>query len=288
MRQALRATPDSRPLAREVDLAGRTIITSGGSFAVLKQPTIRSMILRHVRLPGLTTYRTASKLQESLVRKFLTAKASSTTPPRPTILTAEFHPIYTAGRREIGTLSNDQINYLKDGGPLGKADFEYALRGGQTTFHGPGQLTSYPIIDLKTHGLTPRSYVCLLEKALIATCAHYGVGTTTTENTGVWLKRDDTVKIAALGVHMRRHITSHGVGLNVATDTRWFERIVACGLEGMSTGTINVERGQRGLTAVEVEEVGQLWVREIMKRLDGVSDIAMEIWDGRQGWDDVD
>lgn len=85
--------------------------------------------------------------------------------------------------------------------------------------------------------------MCLLEKSVIATAARYGVEAFTTENTGVWTSEED--KLAAVGVHMRRNVTSHGVGLNVSTDLGWFGRIVACGLEG------------KRATSLEKEGVGQ-------------------------------
>jgi lipoate-protein ligase B len=100
-----------------------------------------------------------------------------------------------------------------------------------------------------------------LEKSLIATCANYGITAMTTENTGVWTSPDD--KIAAIGVHMRRHITSHGVGLNVNTDLWWFDRIVACGLEGKRTTSLEKE----GVRGKSVEEVGNSFVEEFRERL---------------------
>jgi lipoyl(octanoyl) transferase len=141
------------------------------------------------------------------------------------------------------------------------------MRGGQTTFHGPGQLVAYPIIDLRTHKLTPRDYVCLLEKSLIATCAKYGIKAMTTEHTGVWTSPDD--KIAAIGVHMRRNITSHGIGLNVNTDLWWFDRIVACGLEGKRATSFTRE----GVRGKEVGDVGDAYVAEIAERLLGVEGV---------------
>lgn len=216
--------------------------------------------LIHLHFPRPISYRTAQTLQESLVSRFLAAKATGTTLPAPPphIITAEFTPVYTCGRREIGTVTPSQRAYLEHSG---QADFVEALRGGQTTFHGPGQLVAYPVIDLRAHKLTPREYVCLLEKSLIATCARYDIKAMTTEHTGVWTTPDD--KIAAIGVHMRRHVTSHGVGLNVNTDLWWFGRIVACGLEGKRTTSFERE----GVEGVEVGEVGRAFVGEIGERL---------------------
>ncbi|KAF1942155.1 lipoyltransferase [Clathrospora elynae] len=221
--------------------------------------------LLHMHLPGIVPYATAARLQESLVSRFLASKPPSNTPaPPPHIITAQFQPVYTCGRREVGNVSAEQQDYLRANG---RADFVEAMRGGQTTFHGPGQLVAYPIIDLRTHKLTPRAYVCLLEKSLIATCARYGIKAMTTEHTGVWTSPDD--KIAAIGVHMRRNITSHGIGLNVNTDLWWFDRIVACGLQGKRTTSFAREKVE-GKT---VNAAGRDFVQEIAERLQGVEGI---------------
>jgi lipoate-protein ligase B len=218
---------------------------------------MRPLIHLHFARP--VSYRTAQSLQETLVSRFLASKPPSSLPaPPPHIITAEFKPVYTCGRREVGTVSAEQQEYLQHGG---QAEFVEALRGGQTTFHGPGQLVAYPIIDLRAHRITPRDYVCLLEKSLIATCARYTIKAMTTEHTGVWTTPDD--KIAALGVHMRRNITSHGVGLNVNTDLWWFGRIVACGLEGKRTTSFERE----GVEGVEVSDVGKTFAGQIGERL---------------------
>ncbi|KAF2643204.1 lipoyltransferase [Massarina eburnea CBS 473.64] len=219
---------------------------------------MRSLTHLHFRSP--ISYRTAAFLQESLVSRFLDSKPPSSLPaPTPYILTAEFNPVYTCGRREIGTVSEEQQDYLRNNG---SADFVEALRGGQTTFHGPGQLVAYPILDLRTHKLTPRSYVCLLEKSLIRTCRRYAIDAMTTEHTGVWTTPED--KIAAIGVHMRRNITSHGIGLNVATDLWWFERIVACGLQGKRTTSFERE----GVGEAGVRDVGKVFVGEVAEILE--------------------
>ena len=220
------------------------------------------MRLVHLAIPGISKYQHAASIQEGLVSRFLAYKAhhqaQGLEPPNPTIITAQFHPIYTCGRREIGSVSDDQQKYLRAGG---RADFVEALRGGQTTFHGPGQLIAYPIIDLKRHGISPREYVCLLERSVIATCARYGIECTTTENPGVWTT--PVKKIAALGVHLRRNITSHGIGLNVNTDLWWFERIVACGLEGKKTTSLEAE----GVKEARMEEIGKIFVGEMASGL---------------------
>lgn len=107
----------------------------------------------------------------------------------------------------------------------------------------------------------------MLEKSLIATCAKYGIEAMTTENTGVWTSEDD--KIAAIGVHMRRNITSHGIGLNVHTNLWWFDRIVACGLEGKRATSFE----KMGVEGESVESVSKIFVNEIAERLEGVEGV---------------
>jgi lipoate-protein ligase B len=225
----------------------------------------RHKLLRHIHLPGIIPYQRAASLQEHLVSRFLASKPPSSSPtPAPHIITAEFTPVYTCGRREVGNISLKQQEYLRADG---KSDFVEAMRGGQTTFHGPGQLVAYPILDLRTHKLSPRCYVAMLERSLIATCAQYGIRAMTTENTGVWTSGDD--KIAAIGVHMRRNITSHGVGLNVNTDLWWFDRIVACGLEGKRATSFV----KQGVEEQHVEAVGRNFAKEVADRLEGVEGV---------------
>ncbi|THW77231.1 lipoyltransferase [Aureobasidium pullulans] len=226
------------------------------------------MLIRHIKIPGIVPYTKAANLQQDLVTKFLAHKASpaTTKAPIPTIITAEFSPVYTCGRREVGTVSEKQQAFLRDGG---NADFYEALRGGQTTFHGPGQLVAYPIIDLKKHNLSPRNYVCLLEKTLIKTCSRYGIKAMTTEHPGVWTTPDD--KISALGVHLRRNITSHGIGLNINTDLKWFSRIVACGLEGKRTTSFENE----GVKDQSVPEVADAFVHQLADSLEGIDRVEL-------------
>lgn len=219
------------------------------------------MKLAHLRLPGLTRYAYASELQQHLVTTFLSFKSSpmTLTRPVPTIITASFHPAYTCGRREINTVSPEHQTYLRK---HGEAEFYETMRGGQTTFHGPGQLVAYPIIDLKQYNMSPRNYISLLEDCLISTCARYGINGFTTENPGVWTSLDH--KIAALGVHLRRNITSHGIGLNISTDLMWFDRIVACGLEGKYATSFE----KQGVLNISVDEVASVFVDEFGKRID--------------------
>ena len=229
------------------------------------------MLLRHLHLLGLTEYTHASNLQKRFVAKLLAHKASlsASSPPDPTIITAEFHPVYTCGRREIGNVSREQIQYLTTDTPgVGTAEFHEALRGGQTTFHGPGQLVAYPILDLKRHNLTARCYVHFLESCVISTCARYGVTAQRTDNPGVWT--DELHKICAVGVHLRRNVSSHGIGLNVSTEMAWLDRIVACGLEGKRTTSLELE----GVNELKVEEAATVFVNTMAEGLGDVDGVV--------------
>lgn len=154
----------------------------------------------------------------------------------------------------------------------GTAQVVESLRGGQTTFHGPGQLVAYPILDLSpsSSGFDKRArcYVYLLEQVIIQTLAHCQIAAQRTENTGVWTLRDE--KIAAIGVHLRRNITSHGIALNVATDLSWFDHIVACGLVDKKTTSMAREG-----SSVGIERVTDVFVEELAKEL-GCEGVVVE------------
>lgn len=218
------------------------------SLKVLPKPGAAATLLHRCYASSVLSYDDGARLMDRTVRTFLDYKLhqsrlhAASPPPAPTLLTFEFAPTYTLGRRERGSLTPALQAQLSDNGA---AQVVPTFRGGQTTFHGPGQLVAYPIIDLRSFaastdpaGLPVRCYVELLERCVINMLRNtYGIAATTTENTGVWV--DEGHKICALGIHVRRHVTSHGIALNVATDThRWFDRIVACGLPDKQTTSI--------------------------------------------------
>lgn len=192
--------------------------------------------LQHIHLKNLTPYLHASGIQSSIVERHLRHKANpNPCPPAPVLLTFQTPPTYTTGRRELAELDAGKRAFLEDNG---RAEVFRALRGGQTTFHGPGQLVAYLICDLKRHQLGVHAFVRLLETSLIQTCAPHGIrGYSRDEWPGVWVDistdggRSER-KLASVGIHIRRHISSHGIGLNVSTDLKFFEKITACGLPG--------------------------------------------------------
>ena len=226
--------------------------------------------LRHLHLPGLTVYEQASRIQEDIVKRHIAHRIGKggtgivgqhSNALSPYVLTFQTPPTYTCGRREVGKLTGEQISHLKAGG---KAEFHEAQRGGQTTFHGPGQLTAYLICNLLTHGLTSRSYVHLLEQSVINTCRHYGIETERTKNPGVWTKQGD--KIASVGVHLRRYISGHGIALNISPDLSWFDRIVACGLPEKKATSFEGE----GVKGIEVDDVAKTYAHCVSESLQDV------------------
>ncbi len=200
---------------------------------------------------GLLSYDAASAQQHRLVTAALAHKAASSTlidaAPSPTVLTMQLEPTYTTGRRERGLMPLEVRQLLEQEGAVVRE----TRRGGQTTFHGPGQLVAYPIIDLLSFSLTPRCYVHLLEQVLIDTCLTFGVVAKRTEHTGVWV--DETHKIAAIGIHLRRNITSHGIALNTNTNLAWYDKIVACGLPHVRATSLH-DQGKRQVTLIQVEQ----------------------------------
>lgn len=157
-------------------------------------------------------YNAAWALQRALVDR----RAANQIPD--TLLLLEHAPVYTAGRRSLPE------HVLADlSAPLIETD-----RGGQTTYHGPGQLVGYPIISLADLGLGPKEYVRALEQGLIEALGQVGVEARTEEGlTGVWT---DHGKIAAIGVRINKGIAHHGFALNAATDLTAYEPIIPCGI----------------------------------------------------------
>ena len=165
-----------------------------------------------------------------------------------TILTVEHPPVYTLGKS--GKQSNMLIpqSYLESLG----AEFFHIDRGGDITFHGPGQIVCYPILDIEQLGIGLRRYIEILEEAIILTVAHYGITAERLEGaTGVWIcDRDgdgeprNWRKICAIGVKASRFVTMHGLALNASTDLRWFTMINPCGFVDKGVTSITKELGR--------------------------------------------
>jgi lipoyl(octanoyl) transferase len=195
---------------------------------------------RHVYLLelGVVPYREAWDLQRSL------AAAVSQAAIPDTVILLEHPPVITLGRRaEGGEL------HVPDGADVEIVETD---RGGKSTYHGPGQLVCYPILDLNRHGRDVKKYCRDLEESLIRTLAAFEIAGERVDGlTGVWLTRPPR-KIASIGVHISRWITTHGYALNVDLDPAPFtDWITACGLEDAAFTTMARELG-RPLSVDEV------------------------------------
>jgi lipoate-protein ligase B len=206
---------------------------------------------------GRVPYVEAWELQRSL------AAAVSQGAIPDTVLFLEHPPVVTLGRRtEAG-----ELHVPEDA----EVEIVQTDRGGKSTYHGPGQLVCYPILDLTRHGTDVKRYCRDLEEALIRTLTALGLEATRIEGlTGIWLDRPPR-KIASIGIHVAKWVTTHGYALNVDLDpapfTQW---ITACGLEDAQFTTIARELGRpvsveevRPLAAAALGEVFQLTFEEL-------------------------
>ncbi len=201
---------------------------------------------------GSTPYAEAWELQRAVAAEVL----EGTRPD--TVILLEHPPVVTLGRR-----TDETELHLPEGAEV---DVVETNRGGKSTFHGPGQLVCYPILDLNRHGRDVKRYCRDLEEAVIRTLAAFGLeGTRIDGLTGVWLEAPPR-KIASIGVHISRWVTTHGYALNVDLDpapfTSW---ITACGLEDAAFTTMARELGRplgvdevRSAAAAALEEVFDL------------------------------
>ncbi|KAL4906863.1 hypothetical protein BDW74DRAFT_129048 [Aspergillus multicolor] len=265
------------------------------------------MRLAHLHFPDITSFTRVANLQQTLTTRLLAHKKLSSSPstdataspPDPTIITFSPNPVYTTGRRDLPpsnttpattkTLSLppalEPIRSIlippaswqplsQNEAPL-TAEYHPTLRGGQTTYHGPGQMVAYTIMDLRRMGLTPRCHIRLLENSVVDVLRSYGLDGLITEDPGVWVPRPSgdglPMKVTAVGVHLRRNISSYGIGFNVTQEPMWFFRqIVACGLEGREATSLE---GQ-GVKEATVEEVAEKFVDAFVRRVN--NDFACE------------
>lgn len=173
---------------------------------------------------GRMSYEEGLRLQEELVLKKIEGDTNSY------LLLLEHEPVYTIGRtRDVSSLGKEKLPY-----PLHQIG-----RGGQATYHGPGQLVAYPIIDLHLLSCDLHRYLRLLEEVIIKLLHLYKIEGVRREGmTGVWV---NDKKIASLGVGVRKWIAFHGLALNVCGDLSPFEKITPCGLAGVSMTSIEKE-----------------------------------------------
>jgi lipoyl(octanoyl) transferase len=190
-------------------------------------------------LPGLIDYDAGLRLQESQVQAILDGSAGDT------IFLLEHEPVYTIGRLR------DQSS-LRDAASLPHPVHE-TNRGGQGTYHGPGQLVGYPILDLTPRGRDLHDHLRKLEEALIRACARFGVTAGRRDGmTGVWVGNR---KLASIGVGVRKWISMHGFAINITDESLPpFFAITPCGLDGVSMSSLENEAA-RPITVAEAAAV---------------------------------
>ncbi len=204
----------------------------------------------HVLQLGTVDYATALRLQQSLVELRKQGRVEDV------LLLLEHTPVITLGRNA------QRKNVLRSEEDLARRGVEVfeCDRGGDVTFHGPGQLVAYPIFDLRrfTPKLGAVEFVRRLEEVLIRTCGEFGIATERIPGrTGVWTSGGKQAKIAAIGVHISRGVTSHGFALNAETDLDYFRFIVPCGISDKPVTSMSRELGRSVEVASVIAAVGR-------------------------------
>jgi lipoyl(octanoyl) transferase len=208
---------------------------------------------------GEIDYRTALDIQRSL----LDNRKAGLIPD--SVLFLEHSHVVTLGRRADDThLVTERSKLLAAGVEIFETD-----RGGEATYHGPGQLVGYPIIDVRVAKLGPLTYVRMLEKSIIEAFSEYGINAHSVDGeTGVWVdgipgeKRNRKQnpqgrKIAAIGVRISGGVTMHGFALNVSTDLSYFHHIIPCGMPDLQFTSIELESGKLANTRACAEKVAE-------------------------------
>jgi len=202
-----------------------------------------------VRL-GTIGYTDALELQRRVARARITGAIADDV-----LLLVEHPPVVTLGRSTKAHNVTSSPEFLASRG----IELHEVERGGDVTFHGPGQLVGYPIVDLKRHRQDLHWYLRQVEEALIVALAEVDVsGERSTGYTGVWTSADGAHgprKLASIGVHARDWVTWHGFALNVSTDLRYFDLIVPCGIGGVDMTSIDRERTETGREPVTMSTV---------------------------------
>ena len=194
---------------------------------------------------GLLGYEQALTLQRELNQAVIDGEAG------PAILLVEHPPVITLTRRARPNLLASEVQLADIGVATAETD-----RGGDITYHGPGQLVVYPVLKLGDFGLNLSSYMRLLERAVINTLATWGIaGHAECGATGVWVKQDGQpdAKVCAMGVRIRKNTTMHGLALNVAPEMSHFDLIVPCGLEGRPVTSLAKLLGDQHPTMSQVK-----------------------------------
>ena len=211
---------------------------------------------------GTMAYGECWELQQRLFEESIATKAAGETPSQ-RVLLVEHPPVYTLGKsgKESNLLVAEE--YLRGLG----AEFFHIDRGGDITFHGPGQIVGYPILDLSQMGIGLKAYIDAIEGAVIDTMAEWGITCQRVEGAaGVWIVEPHKPmrKICAIGVKSSHWVTMHGFALNVNTDLKWFGLINPCGFTDRTATSMERELGEW----VDAERVKERLLGHLAKKLD--------------------
>ena len=228
---------------------------------------MNSVINKNVKYKslGLINYKESWKKQESIFNKIIDTKIKNRN-LRKEIKTDNYilscsHPhVYTLGK------SGNEKNLLIDKNIIEKENLEFFKinRGGDITYHGPGQIVIYPILDLENFFTDIHKYLRSLEEAVILTLKEYNIESGRIKNyTGVWIdiESDTPRKICALGVKTSRWVTMHGLALNVNTDLNFFKNIIPCGINDKEVTSISKEVGQ----VIKIKDVEKKLLNNLSK-----------------------
>lgn len=220
---------------------------------------------------GLKDYKETWDYQETLFKEILDTKIKNRRedaglPTQNHFLFVEHPHVYTLGK------SGDFDNLLIPESQLEAigASFYKINRGGDITYHGPGQIVGYPILDLENFFTDIHKYLRFLEEMVIRTLAEYGLKAERSQGeTGVWLDVGTPFarKICAMGVRASRWVTMHGYALNVNADLGYFDHMIPCGIKGKAVTSLNVELGQ---VEVSMEEVKAKLLHHFMELFEAV------------------
>jgi lipoyl(octanoyl) transferase len=220
----------------------------------------------------LVTYENGMKLQQKLAEMRQRDEIDDQ------LLLLEHPPVITLGR------GGDTANLLASPDMLRRERVRYfeTTRGGDITYHGPGQIVGYPIVHLGEGSRDVRKYVTKLEEVLIRTVAEYGITATREEGKrGIWVGNN---KIAAIGVRIARWVTSHGWALNVSTNLDHFRLITPCGLHGTGVTSIERETGRKidsdEVRSVLARKFGEVFEREVVPRDESIRLVKVVVHDG--------
>ncbi|HBY20717.1 MAG: lipoyl(octanoyl) transferase [Bacteroidetes bacterium GWE2_29_8] len=194
---------------------------------------------------GLISYSDAYQYQENIFNNAIKKKINKLTDNNENVfILCEHTHVYTLGKS--GSEQNMLLNYIQL--QAKNAEFVKTTRGGDITYHGPGQIVGYPIIDLEVFGFSVKGYVHNIEEVIIKTLKDFNIESTRLEGaTGVWLDIDKpgkTRKICAIGIRVSRGITMHGFAFNVNTDLNYFNHINPCGFTDKGVTSISKELGE--------------------------------------------